>query len=283
MSGEKIAIVTSGGGMMCAYSAGALQALAERNLQPDIVIGTSGSSTNLAYFAAGQAHLLRTFWLDYACTEKFISGVKVNLSYMADEVLADKLPLDLDALRASPTKFFVSATDVDTGLPSYFSDDDQEILNAMRASVSLPVLIDPVRINGRLYADGAIGSPVWRTVQEAISKGATKVIVIDNSHKETLLIRILAWRFPKALRKAILDAYMEPGTWDVPDGVEVVRISPRRSLPVGVFTTDKKRVSQAMHMGYEDILHDKRLQALLTPSYTPVQIAPLSSSLSSPR
>jgi predicted patatin/cPLA2 family phospholipase len=283
MTGDRLAIVASGGGMMCAYSAGVLQALTEHfRISPDFVIGTSGSSGNLAYFAAGQSHLLRSFWLNYAASENFISGTKVNISYMVDEVISGQLPLDIEALQASETQFFVSATEVESGEPCYFSSNDRDIKDALRASASMPLLAPPVNIRGKFYVDGAIGSPIWRTVEEAVERGATKIIVIDNSHREKLLMHILAWRFPKSLRRALYNSYSDQRI-NVPDHVEVIRLTPRRPLPLGVFTTDKKRVAQAMHIGYEDVLHNAQLHAMITPSYTLAHSAPLSSSLSSPQ
>jgi predicted patatin/cPLA2 family phospholipase len=282
-NGGKVAIVASGGGMMCAYSAGVLQALAERySLTPDFVIGTSGSSASLVYFAAGQTRVLNSLWLNHACSSQFISSSGVNISYMVEEVLRVHEPLDFEALRKSKIRFLVSATDVETGEPCYFSSDDGDIEAALRATASFPLLSDPVSIRGKLYADGAIGSPIWRTVQEAIDRGATKIVVIDNSHKQTVWFRLLLWRLPKGLRQAVERAYDEPEFLSVPSNVEIAYITPTKALPVGVFTTDREKVARTMHIGYEDALQNADLQKII-PCDTHAQTVPLSSSLSSPQ
>ncbi len=70
---EKLAIVTGGGGMVCDYSAGVLCALGEKlKVNPDIVVGSSGSTGSLAYFVSKQFKSFRNVWINLLTSKKFI-------------------------------------------------------------------------------------------------------------------------------------------------------------------------------------------------------------------
>jgi NTE family protein len=51
-------------------------------------------------------------------------------------------------------ELFVTATDLQSGIPKVFSSG--ELLRPLLASAALPPVFNPVTINGRLYADGGI-------------------------------------------------------------------------------------------------------------------------------
>lgn len=74
MPKTKLGLVLSGGGAKGAYEAGALKALAELNIQPDVIAGTSIGALNGAIDAAKRdtrqaANILEDLWLDLANSE----------------------------------------------------------------------------------------------------------------------------------------------------------------------------------------------------------------------
>ena len=95
----KTAVVVSGGGMKCAYSAGALVALGEKLhiTTPDILIAASGGVGNSFYYLAGQYADIRKAWSRYLPSRDFIRYFpfpNIRIDYLIDEVFKRLLPLD---------------------------------------------------------------------------------------------------------------------------------------------------------------------------------------------
>ncbi len=184
---NNIAIIVGGGGMRCAYAAGALIALAKelKLTEPDIVIGVSGGASNLAYYVSGQYDSLKNIWINLVTTKRYISFLRlrhvVDVSYLIDVIVKKDDPLNTDNIKNSKTKLFIAATDCDTGRPEYFSNQYENILEAMRASVTIPIVDNKYTlINDKKYIEGGIGSPLESNIEKAIEEGATKIIVIKS-------------------------------------------------------------------------------------------------------
>ena len=179
---QKIAIVVSGGGMKCAYSAGVLMALGEqlKFAEPDIAVGSSGGGASLLYYISSQYKFGTKIWTELLSTDKFISFTRIypifDMDYLVDTVFKQQAPLDTDKILKSKTKLFLSATNYDTGQVQYFSNDGSaDIFEAARATVALPIVYNKkIKINGNEYVDGDVGSSVDINIQKAIKEGATK-------------------------------------------------------------------------------------------------------------
>src|SRR3989338_10568912 len=108
MKDETVAIVTSGGGMRCAYSAGALVELVKSlgYPKPDIFISSSGSVGAMLYYLAGQYEDIEKIWLRYVPSPQIVSAFppRLRLDYGVDTILRRQPPLDQDALKASSTR-----------------------------------------------------------------------------------------------------------------------------------------------------------------------------------
>lgn len=72
---RRIAIVSTGGGMLCSFSAGCYAALAEEHeyLNPEFIIAASGSAGGAFYYLSGQADRLEAIWTKHLASNKFIS------------------------------------------------------------------------------------------------------------------------------------------------------------------------------------------------------------------
>lgn len=139
---NKIAIVTSEGGMSCSYSVGVILGLIDKYklTDPDIIIGASGSSGILAYFVAKQYEAGRNIWENLLSTKKFISfsrwGKIMDIDYVIDEIFKKQEPLDIDAIKKSKIKLLIATTNLTTGDTEYFSNKD-DIFEALRASKAI--------------------------------------------------------------------------------------------------------------------------------------------------
>lgn len=207
----KIGLVLGGGGARGAAHVGVLKVLEELRIPIDIVVGTSMGSIVGGLYATGmtpaeiEREMLTMDWYDlfqdaprredrsfrrkrdddlYAFDAKL--GVKegkieVPLAYIRGQ----KLHLALNRLTLSvagvndfdrlPIPYRAVATDLQTGKEVVIANGD--LVNAIRASMAVPAVFDPVEIDGRLLADGGLANNVPVSVARAL--GAEVLIVVD--------------------------------------------------------------------------------------------------------
>ena len=157
--------VALGGGSARGYAhIGALACLERHSLAPRVIAGTSFGAFVGALYAAGLGPdamtqhvtglrrrdlLLRVadFGLHYAA---LFRGEKL------EAYLRELLPVQTFA--ELQRELVIVATDLDTGARVLIKDGD--IARALRASMTLPGIFAPVRIDGRRLIDGGLGSPV---------------------------------------------------------------------------------------------------------------------------
>lgn len=265
MKNEKVAIVTSGGGMKCAYSAGALVALARelKITDPDIFVAASGSVGSMFYFLAKQYDDIEKLWTRFLPSPQFIRYAPfpaLNINYLVDTVAKRYLPLDLDAVEASATKFFVPVTDTKSGETTFIDNhlwmSPYEIA---RAATAIPLLYNGhVHLGGKSYLDGDFSAGMVDLIDAAIKGGATRILCITNSDAPTkfgkAILRTYGALLRPGLRKAMLRD-MELGPTIVwPDGIEFTLVSPTSPLPTVLYSRERRKVVEAFTMGYEDLL-----------------------------
>lgn len=151
-----IGLVLSGGGARGFAHLGVLQALNEAEIYPDVLSGTSAGALAGVLYCDGYAP-------KEICK---IMKVSSRLNYMRPTLPRDGL-LQISGiikilethLRAKTFKelkipLYVTATDLNNGRAVYFSEG--ELLNAVIASASIPVLFKPVVIDRIFYVDGGV-------------------------------------------------------------------------------------------------------------------------------
>ena len=152
----RIGLVLSGGGARGFAHLGVLQALNEEDIFPDIISGTSAGALAGALYCDGHTpnEILKIMKLqsklDYMRPVVprdgllQISGVVKLLENNLKAKTFDKLKMPL----------FVCATDLNNGRSIYISKG--ELITAVIASSSIPVLFKPVIINKIYYVDGGV-------------------------------------------------------------------------------------------------------------------------------
>ena len=158
MSDQKynIGLVLSGGGARGFAHLGVLQALNEAGIYPDILSGTSAGALAGVLYCDG-----------YAPEEIFkIMKASSRLNYMRPTLPRDGLLQISGIIKILETNLraktfgelkiplYVTVTDLNNGKAEYFSEGD--LLNAIIASSSIPVLFKPVVINKIYYVDGGV-------------------------------------------------------------------------------------------------------------------------------
>lgn len=209
----KIGLVLSGGGARGFAHIGVLKKIEELNVPIDIVVGTSMGSIVGGLYALGLTpdeiergvqsidwelvfndKSLREFRSfrrkqdDYLFSSSYRIGVSSEglklppglIEGQQIELALDRLAYpgfhvtDFDKLRIP---FRAIATDIETGNAVILGEGN--LAKAMRASMSIPAALPPIKHEGKLLVDGGIGNNV--PIDVARDMGADIVIVVDVS------------------------------------------------------------------------------------------------------
>ncbi len=278
---KKYAIVTEGGGMRCAYSAGVLYALLKNfpSFKPNILVGSSGSTGSLAYYVSKQSNEIRKIWTEEVSSNKFLNPLRLNMimsiDYLIDVIFKIQEPLLIKHIMLSKQKLFISATNVKNGNPHYFSNND-DIYESLRASKAIPVLYGKKVTIGEIdYIDGNFSSPLSKNVQKAIKEGATDILIIrdENSKKNSKIIyySLKLWSFfQKAPLRNMISNYLQEKEIQkdffkkcCDNGINFHIISPSGNI-LSPLDNSKVSVKGAFEMGKKDCTNDKKLKKFLS-------------------
>jgi len=274
IGGKKTAIVISGGGMRCAYSAGSLVALYRHFgfTDPDFIIVGSGAVGSTFYFISKQPQYTEKIWTEALVDDdKFISFTRVQImdvDYLVDDILKRRFPLDSDTFSKSNIEFFVPIRNADTGKLQYVSrDGNLDPYEIMRAAKAMPLAYnEKIRLKDSSYVDGYLGLNLNNLILKAIEEGAQSIIAIDTSKKKVNYIhrKLFDLFLDDELAEAINDSFeSRVENLTVPENVTLIRIDARESLQMGFMENDKEALLDAFSMGYRDTVHDKDVRALL--------------------
>ncbi|SHK02992.1 NTE family protein [Reichenbachiella agariperforans] len=190
---QRVALVLSGGGAKGLAHAGVIQALEENNIPIDYVIGTSMGSVVGGHYVAGYSAKQISELAQSQKMQNWIDGI-MEKQYQVNNI--DKVPdpswlslkIDLDSI-ARPTldmnmdndftlnihlaeQFAEASRIAESNFDSLFvpfrstasnifeetpvTIDSGNLYEAVRASMSIPFIYRPVRIDGKLLLDGGI-------------------------------------------------------------------------------------------------------------------------------
>lgn len=179
-----VALVLSGGAARGYAHVGVIKALEAHGLRPDLVVGSSAGSIVGALYASGMsARELeeRIAELGGAQFSDLEFGGFGILPGSMGLLRGDRLHRYIDdrvrwhRIEDFPIRFAVVATALDTGESQIFNAGDVGL--AVVASSAVPGVLSPVAIEGRLYTDGGLSSPI--PVDAARRLGARTVIAVD--------------------------------------------------------------------------------------------------------
>jgi len=184
-----VGFVLGGGGSLGAVQVGMLRALSERDLFPDLVVGTSVGSLNGAVVAldpTGAANRLSRIWPRITRQMVFPGGPLAQLRTLRQgrthlfpntalqAVIRGHLAANAHfAELALP--FGAVTTDVATAAPHVITDG--RLLPALLASTAIPGIFPAVSLDGRQLYDGGVVANV--PVTQALAMGAQSLVVLD--------------------------------------------------------------------------------------------------------
>lgn len=179
----RVGLALGGGAARGFAHIGVIKALEARNIQVDLVAGTSAGSVVGALYASGMnGFALNKLALtmdeasisDWAMpfrTRGFLQGIALQ-NYL-------NTTLNNRPIEKMVKPLGVVATDLKTGQPILFQRGNTG--TAVRASCSVPSIFEPVKIGGHEYVDGGLVSPVPASF--ARKMGADFVIAVDISQR----------------------------------------------------------------------------------------------------
>lgn len=271
---KKLAIISNGGGIKCAYSAGVLYALATiYNVgKPEIIVGSSGSVGTLAYFDTNQYECIKNIWTESLASEKFISKKRfkkiMDIDYLIDDIFKKQKPLDYKKLANSPTKFFVAATQYETGERIFFDSKKINIFKIMRASKAMPIFYgNKIIINNKKYIDGSIGEDMPSNINKALDLGAKHIIVVKNGNKPSgkvsLFWQTYSFFVNKNLRRSI-NKYLNRrlNINNFPDS-NIIVLEPSQEIKMHPLDNSKKNLKHLFDLGYNDTKNNHKLKTFL--------------------
>lgn len=189
-----IAFVLGGGGNRGALQVGALQALLEAGIRPEMLVGASAGAVNATFLAGDPTpagvRRLGDIWQQVTKEDVYPGGplrVIWHLLTHRDSLYpSDNFRAFLEANAPPGVRFFyqvaaplyIVAADLATGRPFIFGNEiEEQVLDAVMASVAVPPLHPPWRHRGRLLVDGGVAANL--PVGVAVEKGATEVYALE--------------------------------------------------------------------------------------------------------
>ena len=185
------AFVLSGGGNLGPLQVGALRALLEASIYPEMIVGCSAGALNAAYLARGasfeQLDRLANVWRDVTTRDvypghkltafwRFFSGqdsLYDNRNFYAFLQRHGTTPAHTFA-QINKVKLYVTATNLRTGRLHVFGDNlHDSLLDALMASTALTPMHPPWEVDGECYIDGGTITPL--PLRVALERGATEI------------------------------------------------------------------------------------------------------------
>ena len=161
---------------------GVTRALKEAGIQVDYVAGTSIGAAIGAVYASGKLDSLQDAYLamDWKKIAYFFDVVFPKSGIIDGKKVADFMRdyVHSDNIEELPLPFKAVATELNSGEEVVLETGD--VIDAVRASISVPGMFTPVRRDGRVLVDGGLVNPVPVNVARAM--GADIVIAVDINH-----------------------------------------------------------------------------------------------------
>lgn len=189
---KQVALVIGSGSVKCAAAIGLLNVLHREGIELDMVVGCSGGSIYAAVMALGLEAKTITEMTSRLWTSEITK--KRSLRSMLAVVLPSVFGFDekwgmlddalvMQRLEAAfgertfadvKTPLYVAATDFMTGDQVVMSSG--KLVDALRASIAMPYIFTPHKVDGKLLVDGYLSDPL--PVGVAIKQGANVIVAM---------------------------------------------------------------------------------------------------------
>lgn len=180
----KGAMCLEGGSLRGLFTAGVLDALLDNEVYIEYVNGVSAGSMNGMNYISRQRGRSKRINLKYLHDKRYISYKNMfksrqifNFDFLFDDISNKYDIFDWESFNDKTKKYEVVATDVITGGSKFFDKNNcSDIISAVKASASMPVMSKMIDVEGRKYLDGGISTSI--AYKRAFDVGYSKAIVV---------------------------------------------------------------------------------------------------------
>lgn len=273
----KIGLVLEGGAMRGMFTAGALDVMLDNQLHFDGIIGVSAGALFGVNYLSGQRGRALRYNLRFLNDKRYMgwrclfkTGDIVSKEFAYYEVPFKHDIFDNDAFKLSPSAFFATVTNLETGLAEYIKIDDVFAqMEVLRASASMPFVSKIVNIDGKPYLDGAIADSI--PVKQAQKMGFDKIVVVLTrplNYRKTpsspIFSELLYRKYPK-FAKAVQQRYLNYNASveeiiRLEQAGEIFVIRPSVNLAIKRIEKDPQKVQAMYDLGVRDM--QQQLSAL---------------------
>lgn len=252
MSRNRLSIVIGSGGVLCAASLGLSKALRREGLTPSMAVGCSGGSIYAAIIALGvdpaEAERLTLNLFTSDVFEGYTSNLKSALSgetrftesssLIDDNIMYERLRSVFGKKNFTDTVFplHIVATEFYTGERVVISNG--RILDAIRASIAIPMIFSPWKIGDQLLVDGAVCDPL--PIDVAIQQGSDVIAAVGFEmpiRKRMNSYTAVTTHFNSLYMNNILKSTF--AFYNAVHHAEIIPILPDFEKPVGTFETQQ--------------------------------------------
>lgn len=262
-------LVLEGGGMRGIFTVGVLDYLMDHHISFPYVIGVSaGASNGISYISRqrGRSYFSNIELLkkhNYIGWKNLLSGRGyIDLDFLFYEYPDRYYPFDYKTYEASPTRFVMVVSNCLTGRAEYIEEkqDRKRLLDACKASCSLPVICPLSWLDGKPMVDGGVCDSI--PIRHAQEEGYRKNVIILTRNKgyrkpdKDFHLPSFIYRKYPAIREALRLRYKSYNhTLDYIDELEaedkVLVIRPQRPIEVGRTERDTRKLQALYEEGYE--------------------------------
>jgi NTE family protein len=276
---RKLAFALGGGGSRGALQVGAMYALLEYGLQPDLILGASIGAVNATYLAlngfskesldklsaawrdAGATDLLPANYLWLTVRAMFGRSTRDPSRQLKAFFISQGLTPDLCFADFKQAQLVIISSDLNTGKPILHGElPEDNVLDALLLSTALPPWFMPVRKQERYLVDGGVVSNL--PIEPALRLGATEIVALDLIDSREILgvsdgVRGFLGRLIYSVEKRELDLEMQLAE---ARGVPILYFGLTGEAPVPMW--DFQHADSLIAQGYEiarQVIEDQRL------------------------
>ncbi len=211
----KTGLVMEGGAMRGMFTAGVTDVLMEHGIEFDGAVGTSAGAAFGCNYKSRQIGRTIRYNKKYCRDKRFVSlsswlktGDLYGVEFSYHEIPNRLDPFDRETFSTSPMEFYVVCTNMETGEAVYHSctTGEQEDIEWMRASASMPLAARTVVIGDRKLSDGGAADSIALKFME--EKGYERNVVIltqpagfmKKPNRLMPLLKLVYRRYPNFLK-----------------------------------------------------------------------------------
>ena len=182
---KNVGLVLEGGGQRGVFTAGVLDYMMAKKLKLPYIIGVSAGACNAVDYVSWQPYRTKRCMIDaqkkyhmYSAGNIVKTGWYIDMDLIFDQFPSKIYPFDFETYFNSDARCLLTVTNCLTGKAEYIEEkkNKRRMMEAVRASSSLPFVSPMVYIDGRPMMDGGLTDSV--PVQKAVRDGYKYNIVI---------------------------------------------------------------------------------------------------------